>query len=126
VAIQIVTQASDAQVKARQRFGSARDIGPNHATVTGCRSATFSRPVEVESPWIRHFLGMECILQCSTRCRGAAVLEGRAMDPKITILLLLIAAIIALSHLNDENLGRWWRQVADRRWRELVPTRRRT
>lgn len=48
------------------------------------------------------------------------------MDPKITILLLLIAAIVVLSHLNDENLGRWWRQFAGRGWREFFPTRRRT
>jgi hypothetical protein len=69
---------------------------------------------------------MECILQRNTRCRGMAVLEGRPMDPKITILLLLIAAIVVLSHLNDENLGRWWRQFAGRGWREFFPTRRRT
>jgi hypothetical protein len=48
------------------------------------------------------------------------------MDPKIAILLLLIAAIIVLSHLSDENLERWRRQFADRRWREFMPTRRRT
>jgi len=48
------------------------------------------------------------------------------MDPKLTILVMLIGAIIALSHLNDENLGRMRRQIVDRRWREMMPLRRRS
>ena len=43
------------------------------------------------------------------------------MDPKITILFMLIGAIIGLSHLNAENLGRLQRQLVRRRWRELMP-----
>jgi hypothetical protein len=57
---------------------------------------------------------------------GMAVLEGRTMDPKITILFLLIGAIIALASLTDGNLERLWRQFAERGWRGFVPTRRRT
>ena len=48
------------------------------------------------------------------------------MDPKLTILFLLIGAIIVLSHLTEENLGRMRRQLVDRRWREFVPLRRRS
>jgi hypothetical protein len=47
------------------------------------------------------------------------------MDPKLTILFVLIACVILLSHLSEENLGRMRRQFANRRWRELVPSRRR-
>jgi hypothetical protein len=50
------------------------------------------------------------------------VLErGELMDPKLTILFLLISSVIGLSHLNDENLGRMRRQLVVRRWREFVP-----
>ena len=55
-----------------------------------------------------------------------AVLEGRTMDPKITILFVLIGVIIALSHLNEERLHRFWRQFAGRGWRDFMPVRRRT
>lgn len=48
------------------------------------------------------------------------------MDPKLTILFMLIGVIIGLSHLSEENLGRMRRQFADRRWREFVPLRRRS
>jgi hypothetical protein len=48
------------------------------------------------------------------------------MDPKLTILFLLIGCVIGLSHLNEENLGRMRRQMAGRSWRELVPLRRRS
>ncbi len=47
------------------------------------------------------------------------------MDPKIALLVLLIGAVIGLSHLSDENLGRVRQQFAQRRWREFVPGRRR-
>ena len=46
------------------------------------------------------------------------------MDPKLAILIMLIAAVIGLSHLNEENLGRMRRQFVDRRWRKIVPLRR--
>jgi hypothetical protein len=42
------------------------------------------------------------------------------MDPKLTILFMLIAAIVVLSHLTDENLTRVRRQFVDRRWRHFV------
>lgn len=47
------------------------------------------------------------------------------MDPKITILFVLIAAVIGLSYLTDENLRRMRRQLAGSRWRAFVPLRRR-
>jgi hypothetical protein len=47
------------------------------------------------------------------------------MDPKLTILFLLIGCVIGLSHLNEENLSRMRRQFVTRSWRELVPLRRR-
>jgi len=47
------------------------------------------------------------------------------MDPKLTILFMLIGAIIALSHLNDENLGRMRRRLIELRWRKIVPLWRR-
>jgi hypothetical protein len=47
------------------------------------------------------------------------------MDPKLTILFLLIGTVIVLSHLSDEVLGRMRRQLVSRRWREFVPRRRR-
>lgn len=48
------------------------------------------------------------------------------MDPKLAILFLLIGAVIGLSHLTDENLGRMRRQLVRRSWREFVPLRRRS
>ena len=47
------------------------------------------------------------------------------MDPKIGLLFLFIGTVIVLSHLSEENLGRVRRQLADRRWREIMPGRRR-
>jgi hypothetical protein len=43
------------------------------------------------------------------------------MDPKLTILFLLISSVIGLSHLNDDNLDRMRRQLVSWRWREFVP-----
>ena len=37
------------------------------------------------------------------------------MDPKLAILFVLIAAVIVLSHLTDETLGRARRQLVRRR-----------
>jgi hypothetical protein len=48
------------------------------------------------------------------------------MDPKLTILFLLISCVIGLSHLNEENLGRLRRQLVGRHWREFVPGWRRS
>ena len=45
------------------------------------------------------------------------------MDPKVTMLFLLIGAIIGLSHLSDENLAQMKQQLAPRRWRILAPRR---
>jgi hypothetical protein len=46
------------------------------------------------------------------------------MDPKLTMLLLLIGTIIGLSHLSEDRLGYVRRQIAGRRWREFMPRRR--
>jgi hypothetical protein len=48
------------------------------------------------------------------------------MDPKLTILFVLIACVVALSHLSEENLRRMRQQLVNRRWREIMPLRRRT
>jgi hypothetical protein len=48
------------------------------------------------------------------------------MDPKLTLLFLLIGAVIGLSHLDDENLRRMRRQLVSRRWREFMPGRRKS
>lgn len=48
------------------------------------------------------------------------------MDPKLAILFMLIGVIITLSHLNEENLGRMRRQFVNRRWRKMMPLRRRS
>lgn len=48
------------------------------------------------------------------------------MDPKITILFMLISCVIGLSHLNDENLERMRRQLVARHWRDFVPGRRKS
>jgi hypothetical protein len=48
------------------------------------------------------------------------------MDPKLAILFMLIATVIGLSHLTEENLSRMRRQFMDRNWREFVPMRRKS
>jgi len=48
------------------------------------------------------------------------------MDPKLTILIILIGAVIALSNLNEKTLGRMRRQFVVRRWRKIMPLRRRS
>jgi hypothetical protein len=48
------------------------------------------------------------------------------MDPKLTILFVLISSIVALSHLDDDSLARMRRQFVNRRWREFVPGRRKS
>ena len=46
------------------------------------------------------------------------------MDPKLAILFLLVGAIIALSHLTEENIRRIRRPLIRMQWREFVPSRR--
>jgi hypothetical protein len=53
-------------------------------------------------------------------------IKGDPMDPKLTILFLLIGCVIGLSHLNEENMGRMRRQIVGRSWREFMPLRRRS
>jgi hypothetical protein len=47
------------------------------------------------------------------------------MEPKIALLFLLIASVIGLSHLSEEAVERMRRQIGERRWREILPGRRR-
>ena len=42
------------------------------------------------------------------------------MDPKLTILFMLIGAVIVLSHLNERTLRRLRRQFITGYWREFV------
>ena len=46
------------------------------------------------------------------------------MDPKLTLLFLLIGTIVGFSHLSDESLSRMRRQLIARRWRDFVRGRR--
>ena len=46
------------------------------------------------------------------------------MDPKLTLLVMLIGTILALSHWNDGKAGRMRDRIAVWRWREFVPGRR--
>jgi hypothetical protein len=48
------------------------------------------------------------------------------MDPKIAILFLLIGTIVGLSHLGQGGLARTPRLFARRRWREIMPSRRKS
>jgi hypothetical protein len=43
------------------------------------------------------------------------------MDPKLTMLFLLIGTIIGLSHLNRENPTKMKSEFDGRRWRDIVP-----
>jgi hypothetical protein len=45
------------------------------------------------------------------------------MDPKLTLLFLLIGMVVGFSHLGDENLRRPWHPLFSRRWRDFVRTR---
>jgi len=47
------------------------------------------------------------------------------MDPKLTILFMLIGCIIGLSHLAEGTFGRVRRQIQLERWRQFVPGWRR-
>jgi hypothetical protein len=46
------------------------------------------------------------------------------MDPKLTLLFLLIGTVIGLSHLGDATMRRSWRPSLSQRWREFVRPRR--
>jgi hypothetical protein len=48
------------------------------------------------------------------------------MDPKLTVLFLLIGCVIGLSHLTEDNMGRMRRQFVELKWRQLIPARRRS
>ena len=42
------------------------------------------------------------------------------MDPKLTMVFLLIGTIVGLSHLSRENLTEMKSEFDDRRWRSIV------
>ena len=42
------------------------------------------------------------------------------MDPKLTLLFLLIGAVVGFSHLGDETLRQSWRALFSRRWRKFA------
>jgi hypothetical protein len=46
------------------------------------------------------------------------------MDPKLTLLFVLIGSIIALSNINDGTFSRIGRQLFARNWRSLMARRR--
>jgi len=48
------------------------------------------------------------------------------MDPKLAILFLLVGTVIGLSHLSDDSFVRARRQLVRRRWREIMPGRRKS
>ena len=48
------------------------------------------------------------------------------MDPKLTMLFVLIGTIIGLSHLSHETLTKVKREFDGRRWRDIVPRRRKS
>jgi hypothetical protein len=48
------------------------------------------------------------------------------MDPKLTILFVLIGTIVALSHAGEGAFGRMRRAGVTRRWRQFVPGWRRS
>ena len=68
-----------------------------------------------------YFLPLACFLRCIKRRKRQRLTEGEEMDPKLTLLFLLIGAIIGLSHLSEKSLARVKQQFAMRRWREFVP-----
>jgi hypothetical protein len=43
------------------------------------------------------------------------------MDPKLSILFLLIGTIVGLSHLSRKNLTKTKSQFGGKRWRNIVP-----
>jgi hypothetical protein len=43
------------------------------------------------------------------------------MDPKLTMLFLLIGSIIGLSHLSLEAMAKIKREFDGQRWRDIVP-----
>jgi hypothetical protein len=43
------------------------------------------------------------------------------MDPKLTVLFLLIGSIIGLSHLSCENITKIKSEFYGQRWRGIVP-----
>jgi hypothetical protein len=62
---------------------------------------------------------------CHSLAPQAKLEEVEPMDPKLTILFMLIGVIITMSHLADGTFGRVRRQLSIRSWREKMPGSRR-
>jgi len=78
----------------------------------------------LEVPHVAYFLTLECFLLCGNgRCQWRPE-KGGSMDPKLTLLFMLIGTIIGLSHLSDGKLDRVRNRITVRRWRQFVPGRR--
>jgi hypothetical protein len=74
----------------------------------------------LEAPHVASFLTLECFL-LGKRHDALTIRKGDSMDPKITLLFMLIGTILGLSHLSDGKLDRMRNRIAVRRWREFVP-----
>ncbi|MGN6570717.1 MAG: hypothetical protein ACTHLO_04810 [Pseudolabrys sp.] len=42
------------------------------------------------------------------------------MDPKLTLLVMLIGAIVALSNVNRDGIDQLRRSIGSRRWRQIL------
>jgi hypothetical protein len=73
-----------------------------------------------------YFLPLACFLHRNTPPLFEGTNKGDDMDPKLAIFFLLIGVIIGLSHLSDETVARMRRQFAAKRWRTIVPARRKS
>jgi hypothetical protein len=108
------------------------DIGSIRGRIYGA----VTQAVEAESKGSRDLTIVPGIaMNRSSFCRGIVFASHsvpddvgfatrQVMDPKLTLLFLLIGAVIVLSNLGDDSLTRMRRQLADRPWRNLMRVRR--
>ena len=57
---------------------------------------------------------------CDARGVRGRIRGRRTMDPKLTLLFVLIGAIIALSHVGREGVGQPRISAVSRRWRQIL------
>jgi hypothetical protein len=79
----------------------------------------------IEKAGVAYFLTLECFLQREECHVWWCIQWDGPMEPKITLLFLLIVSVIGLSRLDDEFVERVRRQLGEGRWREMLPRRRR-
>ena len=60
--------------------------------------------------------------RCTENCAvSGGIGRGRmTMDPKLTLLVMLIAAIVTLSNVNREGVDQLRRSFVGRRWRRIL------